>query len=115
MLNRQSGDAPVFLGGWMAPLTADIIRSFFTEVIRNLVGLFLISVGIVVISLGAHWHMDVLVTLGTATLVPAALLSLQSKRTPEGNTTTTQVTVPPPSVAAPLPTPQVTPTITPYS
>ena len=53
-----------------------------TELVRNMVGLFLIAVGILVIVMGAHWHMDVLVTLGTATLVPAALLALQSKRTP---------------------------------
>ena len=53
-----------------------------TEFVRNLVGLFLMGVGILVILLGAHWHMDVLVTLGTATLIPAALLALQSKRTP---------------------------------
>jgi len=53
-----------------------------TELIRNLVGFFLVGVGITVIVLGAHWHMDVLITLGTATLIPAALLSLQSKHTP---------------------------------
>jgi hypothetical protein len=78
-----------------------IIVSFFTELIRNMVGFFLIGSGILVICLGAHWHMDVLVGLGTATLIPAAMLALQSKRTPEGNTTTTSVTVPPPLVAAP--------------
>ena len=47
---------------------------FGTEFVRNLVGIFLMAVGILVILLGAHWHMDVLVTLGTATLIPAALL-----------------------------------------
>ena len=77
------------------------LSDFFTEVVRNLVGLFLVSVGVGVICLGAHWHMDPLVTLGVATMIPAALLALQSKKTPDGNTTTTQVTVPPPNIAAP--------------
>jgi hypothetical protein len=72
-----------------------------TELIRNLVGIFLIFVGVGVICMGAHWHMDVLVTLGVSTMIPAALLALQSKRTPEGNTTTTSVTVPPPETAPP--------------
>jgi hypothetical protein len=76
-----------------------IFVSLCTELIRNMVGFFLVSVGVTVICLGAHWHMDVLVTLGTATMIPAAMLALQSKRTPEGNTTTTQVTVPPPMIA----------------
>lgn len=70
-----------------------------TELIRNIVGFFLIGTGILIIVMGAHWHMDVLITLGTATMIPAALLALQSKRTPEGNTTTASVTVPPPDVA----------------
>lgn len=84
-----------------------IFISFCTELIRNMVGFFLVSVGVFVICLGAHWHMDVLVTLGTATMIPAAMLALQSKRTPEGNTTTTQVTVPPSAVAEAAPTPKV--------
>jgi hypothetical protein len=42
--------------------------------------------------------MDVLVTLGVSTLIPAALLALQSKRTPDGNTSTTSVTVPAPQI-----------------
>ena len=70
-----------------------------TELIRNLVGIFLVIVGVGVICMGAHWHMDVLVTLGVSTMIPAALLALQSKRTPEGNTTTTSVTVPQPNIA----------------
>jgi hypothetical protein len=80
-----------------------------TELIRNMVGFFLVATGILVIVMGAHWHMDVLITLGTATMIPAALLALQSKRTPEGNTTTTSVTVPPPDVAAVPPIPLSTP------
>lgn len=82
------------------PFTS-ILISFFTELIRNMVGFFLIGTGVGIICLGAHWHMDVLVNVGTATLIPAAMLALQSKRTPEGNTTTTSVTVPPPAVADP--------------
>jgi hypothetical protein len=78
------------------------LSDFFTEVIRNLVGIFLVCIGVGVICMGAHWHMDQLITLGVATMIPAALLALQSKKTPDGNTTTTQVTVPPPQVAAPL-------------
>lgn len=80
-------------------------NDFGVELIRNMVGFFLVFTGIGVIALGAHWHMDQLVTLGVATMIPAALLALQSKRTPEGNTTTTSVTVPPPDVAAPAPLP----------
>lgn len=77
------------------------LSDFFTEVIRNLVGIFLVVVGVCVICLGARWHMAELVTLGVATMIPAALLALQSKKTPDGNTTTTQVTVPAPAIAAP--------------
>lgn len=62
----------------------DLIRSFVTELIRNLVGFFLVFTGVGVICLGAHWHMDILVTLGVSTMIPAAMLALQSKRTPEG-------------------------------
>jgi membrane-bound ClpP family serine protease len=82
-------------------LILKVLSDLFTEVTRNLVGLLLVIVGVVVICLGAHWHMDVLVTLGVATLIPAALLALQTKRTPDGNTTTVQTTVPPPAIAAP--------------
>jgi hypothetical protein len=84
------------------------LSDFFTEVVRNLVGIFLVCIGVGVICLGAHWHMDQLVTLGVATMIPAALLALQSKKTPDGNTTTTQVTVPPPAIAAPIPGASVT-------
>jgi hypothetical protein len=84
-----------------------IFVSFCTELIRNLIGFFLVATGILVICLGAHWHMDVLVTLGTSTMIPAAMLALQSKRSPEGNTTTTSVTVPPPLVANAQPIPKV--------
>jgi hypothetical protein len=78
-----------------------IVTSFWTEIIRNMVGFFLVGVGVGVICLGAHWHMEALVNLGVSTMIPAAMLALQSKRTPEGNTTTVQTTVPPPAVAAP--------------
>jgi hypothetical protein len=54
-----------------------------TELTRNLVGFFLVLTGIVVIVLGAHWHMNDLVVLGSSTLIPSALLALQSKRTPD--------------------------------
>ena len=86
------------------------------ELIRNMVGFFLVATGVGVICLGAHWKMPELVTLGVSTMIPAALLALQSKRTPEGNTTTTSVTVPPPEEVSPVsvpmnpdsPTPSVT-------
>jgi len=84
----------------MSPITS-ILISFFTECIRNMVGFFLVIVGIIIICLGAKWHMDDLIKLGTLTLIPAAMLALQSKRTPEGNTTTTQTTVPIPAMVAP--------------
>jgi hypothetical protein len=73
------------------------------ELVRNIVGFFLVCAGFLAIILGAHWHMSELTTLGTATLIPAAMLALQSKHTPDGNTTTTSVTVPPPAIP---PTPQ---------
>jgi hypothetical protein len=85
----------------------NLLGSFVTELIRNMVGFFLVFTGIFVIALGAHWHMDQLVNLGVLTMIPAAMLALQSKRTPEGNTTTTSVTVPPPDVAAPAPLPPI--------
>lgn len=94
----------------MNPFTS-IIISFCTEIIRNMVGFFLVAVGICVIYLGLRWQMQALVNLGSLTMIPAALLALQSKRTPEGNTTTTSVTVPPPLVAdaAPIATGAVLP------
>lgn len=82
----------------MNPFTSVLI-SFFTELIRNMVGFFLVAVGILIIVLGLRWQMQALVNLGSLTMIPAAMLALQSKRTPEGNTTTTSVTVPPPLVA----------------
>ena len=85
----------------MSPLTS-ILVSFFTECIRNMVGFFLVIVGIIVICLGVRWNQPALIQLGTLTLIPAAMLALQSKRTPEGNTTTTQTTVPIPAMAAPV-------------
>lgn len=51
-----------------------------TEVIRNFVGILLLLLGVFVIVLGAHWHMNDLIVLGTATLIPGALLALQGKR-----------------------------------
>lgn len=80
-------------------------NDFGAELIRNMVGMFLIVIGMISIGFGAHWHMAELVTLGTLTLIPAALLALQSKRSPDGNTTTTSVTIPPPDVATAIPIP----------
>lgn len=76
------------------------MRDLIAELTRNIVGFFLVLMGVAVIGLGAHYHIDKEVEVG-ATLVSAALLAFQSKRTPDGNTTTTQITVPPPAVASP--------------
>ena len=77
-------------------------NDFGTELIRNLIGLILLATGLGCAAFGAHWHMNDLINVGISTLIPAALLGFQSKRAPDGNTTTTSVTVPPPDVAAPI-------------
>jgi hypothetical protein len=71
------------------------------ELVRNSTGYFLVLVGVSIIGLGAHYKIDKLVDTG-GMLVSAALLAFQAKHTPDGNTTTTQVTVPPPAIAAPV-------------
>jgi hypothetical protein len=73
----------------------DILKS---ELSRNLSAYFLVSLGMIAVGFGSHQHFDKMIDLG-ASLVTASLVAFQAKRTPDGNTTTTQVTVPPPAVA----------------
>jgi hypothetical protein len=79
----------------------DILKNEFA---RNVTGYFLVIIGMVAVGYGGHFHFDKMVDLG-ASLVTASLVAFQAKRTPDGNTTTTSVTVPPPAIAAPLDTP----------
>jgi hypothetical protein len=76
------------------------MNSFVSELTRNTVGFFLVIVGLAAMAFGAHIHTDMMIDAGKG-LVSAALLAFQSKHAPDGNTTTTQVTVPPPTVASP--------------
>ncbi len=76
------------------------MNAFIAELVRNTTGYFLVLVGVSIIGIGAHAKIDKLVDTG-GLLVSASLLAFQAKRTPDGNTTTTQVTTPPPFVAAP--------------
>lgn len=78
---------------------------FKSEFIRNSTGYFLVIAGLVAMAYAHHVGFDKLVETGGA-LVTAALLAFQAKHSPDGNTTTTQVTVPPPAVAEPAPTPK---------
>lgn len=73
----------------------DIIKS---ELSRNLSAYFLVTVGMIAVGCGSHAHFDKMIDLG-ASLVTASLVAFQAKRTPDGNTTTTQITVPPPAMA----------------
>jgi hypothetical protein len=75
----------------------DILRS---ELARNVTGYFLVILGMAAVAYGGHYHYDKMVDLG-ASLVTASLVAFQHKNAPDGNTTTTQVTVPPPDVATP--------------
>jgi hypothetical protein len=76
----------------------DIFRN---ELARNVTGYFLVILGMAAVGFGSHAHYDKMIDLG-ASLVTASLVAFQAKRTPDGNTTTTSVTVPPPSVAEPI-------------
>jgi len=76
----------------------DILKS---EVARNITGYFLVISGIFCIVYGGHTSNAVLIDTGKG-LVGASLLAFQMKRSPDGNTTTTSVTVPPPLVAEPI-------------
>lgn len=72
------------------------------ELARNSTGYFLVVVGLAAMAYAHHaGQFDKMIETG-AGLVGAALLAFQSKHAPEGNTTTTQITVPPPAVAVPL-------------
>jgi len=76
------------------------MNEFRSELTRNSTGYFLVIVGLIAMCIGGHSHFDKMIDSGYG-LVGAALLAFQSKHAPDGNTTTTQVTVPPPAVAAP--------------
>lgn len=78
---------------------------FKSELVRNSTGYFLVIVGLTAMGIGAHFHFDKMVDSGYG-LVGAALLAFQAKHAPDGNTTTTQVTVPAPAIASPLPIPK---------
>jgi hypothetical protein len=71
---------------------------FKSELSRNISAYFLVLVGMASCAYGGRYHFDKMVDLG-ASLVTASLVAFQAKRTPDGNTTTTQITVPPPAVA----------------
>lgn len=73
---------------------------FKTELARNSTGYFLVIVGLIGMSYAHHIGFDKMGDTA-AGLVGAALLAFQAKHSPDGNTTTTQVTVPPPAVAEP--------------
>ena len=81
----------------------DLLKS---ELGRNLSAYFLVSIGLAAMAYAHHIGYDKMGETG-GILVSAALLAFQAKRTPDGNTTTTQITVPPPTVAEPAPTPKV--------
>lgn len=76
----------------------DIFRSEFS---RNFSAYFLAIIGFIAVAFGGHSHFDKMIDLGV-TFATASLVAFQSKKSPDGNTTTTQVTVPPPEVAKPL-------------
>jgi hypothetical protein len=80
----------------------DLLKS---ELSRNITGYFLVLLGMIAVGYGGHFHFDKMVDLG-ASLVTASLVAFQAKRTPDGNTTTTQITVPPPAVAPPPTVPE---------
>ena len=75
----------------------DLLKS---ELARNITGYFLVVLGMLAVGYGSHAHFDKMIDLG-ASLVTASLVAFQAKRTPDGNTTTTQITVPPPAIAEP--------------
>ena len=76
-----------------------------SELVRNSTGYFLVLVGLSAMGIGAHFHFDKMADAAVG-LVSAALLAFQSKHAPDGNTTTTQVTVPPPTIAEAAPIPK---------
>lgn len=78
---------------------------FKAEMSRNASAYFLVTLGMVTVGFGSHSHYEKMIDLG-ASLVTASLVAFQAKRSPDGNTTTTQVTVPPPAVAEPAVSPK---------
>lgn len=76
----------------------EIVKS---ELSRNTSAYFLVMAGLVAMAYAHHVNFDKLIDTG-AILVSSALIAFQAKRTPDGNTTTTQVTVPPPAIADPI-------------
>jgi hypothetical protein len=74
---------------------------FRSEFARNFSAYFLALIGFAAVAFGGHAHFDKMIDLGV-TFATASLVAFQSKKSPDGNTTTTQVTVPPPSVAEPI-------------
>jgi len=75
----------------------DVVKAEFS---RNVSAYFLIIVGMLAMAYAHHISYEDMGKTG-GILVSAALLAFQAKRSPDGNTTTTSVTVPPPAVAAP--------------
>jgi hypothetical protein len=71
------------------------------EFARNITGYFLVLSGISCVVWGGHAGNSVLTDMGKS-LAGAALLAFQMKRTPDGNTSTTSVTVPQPAVPVPV-------------
>lgn len=73
---------------------------FKSELARNSTAYFLVIVGLAAMAYAHHVGFDKMAETGSG-LVGAALIAFQARHTPDGNTTTTQVTVPPPAVAEP--------------
>jgi len=71
---------------------------FKSELARNASAYFLVTIGLATMAYSHHIGYDKMGEAG-GVLVSAALLAFQAKRSPDGNTTTTSVTVPPPQVA----------------
>lgn len=81
----------------------EILKS---ELGRNVTGYFLVITGFLAMSYAHHVGYEKMGETA-ASLITAALIAFQAKRTPDGNTTTTQVTVPPPAVVEPAAIPKV--------
>lgn len=76
----------------------DILKSEFG---RNVTGYFLVVGGFIFMLSGHHLQSDKMQELG-GTLVTAALLAFQAKRSPDGNTSTVQYTTPASTDPAPV-------------
>jgi uncharacterized membrane protein YadS len=62
---------------------------FKAELARNSTGYFLVIMGMAAVGIGSHAHYDKMIDLG-ASLVVAALVAFQAKRSPDGPTPTTR-------------------------